>query len=120
MQTAKQLASIDVLSGGRMLLGAGVGWMAEEAAVLDMPWDRRGKRSDEQLEIFRRLFEENIPSFEGEFYDFEPVGFEPKPIQSPFPIWIGGSSPAAFRRAAKFGQGFHAAFQPLAAADEPA
>jgi len=112
VQTAKQIASLDVLSGGRAILGVGVGWMAEEAAVLNMPWDQRGKRSDEQLEIFRRLFTEAEPAFEGEFYGFPTVGFEPKPLQQPFPVWVGGSSRAAFRRIAQYGQAFHAAFQP--------
>jgi probable F420-dependent oxidoreductase len=112
VQTAKQIASLDVMSDGRAILGVGVGWMAEEAAVLGMPWDKRGKRSDEQLEIFHRLFTEQEPSFDGEFYSFPKVGFEPKPVQSPFPIWVGGSTPAAFRRVAKYGQAFHAAFQP--------
>ena len=87
--------------------------MAEEAAVLGMPWDQRGKRADEQLEIFNRLFTDETPSFEGEFYQFGDVGFEPKPIQDPVPVWVGGATPAAFRRVARFGHGFHAAFQPL-------
>lgn len=112
VQTAKQIASLDVLSEGRAILGVGVGWMAEEAGVLGMPWDKRGARSDEQLEIFRRLFTEAKPSFDGEFYSFPQVGFEPKPIQTPLPVWVGGSSPAAFRRTARFGHAFHAAFQP--------
>ncbi|MDC0360174.1 LLM class F420-dependent oxidoreductase [Alphaproteobacteria bacterium] len=112
VQTAKQIASLDVLSEGRAILGVGVGWMAEEAGVLGMPWDKRGARSDEQLEIFRRLFSEREPSFDGEFYSFPKVGFEPKPIQTPLPIWVGGSSPAAFRRVAQYGHAFHAAFQP--------
>jgi probable F420-dependent oxidoreductase len=111
--TAKQLASLDVVSDGRLILGVGVGWMAEEAAVLGMPWDHRGRRSDEQLQIFERLFNDPQPSFDGEFYGFPPVGFEPKPIQQPVPVWVGGSTPAAFRRTARFGHGFHAAFQPL-------
>ena len=112
VQTAKQIASLDVLSGGRAILGVGVGWMAEEAAILNMPWDQRGKRADEQLEIFRRLFTEAEPSFDGEFYSFPKVGFEPKPIQQPLPIWVGGSSKAAARRVARYGHAFHAAFQP--------
>jgi len=111
--TAKQLATLDVLSNGRLILGVGVGWMAEEAAVLGMPWDHRGQRADEQLQIFKHLFTEAEPSFEGQFYQFPPVGFEPKPIQQPVPVWVGGSTDAAFRRAARFGHGFHAAFQPL-------
>ena len=87
--------------------------MAEEAAVLGMPWDQRGRRSDEQLALFDALFTQANPSFEGEFYQLPTVGFEPKPIQSPLPIWVGGSSAPAFKRAAQFGTGFHAAFQPL-------
>ena len=111
--TAKQLATIDVLSQGRLILGVGVGWMREEAEVLGMPWDRRGKRSDEQLEIFETLFSQPDPSFTGEFYAFPEVGFEPKPVQNPVPVWVGGNTPAAFRRVARYGHGFHAAFEPL-------
>jgi probable F420-dependent oxidoreductase len=111
--TAKQLATIDVVSEGRLILGVGVGWMREEAEVLGMPWDNRGKRSDEQLEIFETLFREETPSYEGDFYSFPEVRFEPKPIQDPVPVWVGGNSPAAFRRTARFGHAFHAAFEPL-------
>ena len=111
--TAKQLATLDVLSNGRLILGVGVGWMHEEAAVLGMPFDQRGKRSDEQLDIFRLLFNEEEPDYDGRFYQLPKVRFEPKPIQNPVPIWVGGNSPGAFRRAARYGQGFHAAFQPL-------
>jgi probable F420-dependent oxidoreductase len=111
--TAKQLATLDVVSNGRLILGVGVGWMAEEAAVLGMPWDHRGKRADEQLQIFEALFTEEVPSFAGEFYQFAEVGFEPKPIQKPLPVWVSGSTDVAFRRTARFGHGFHAAFQPL-------
>lgn len=111
--TAKQLATLDVLSGGRLILGVGIGWMAEEAAILGMPWDNRGKRTDEQLELFHALFNQSEPEFHGRYYDIPRVGFEPKPMQSPLPIWVGGSGNAAFRRAARYGTGFHAAFQPL-------
>jgi len=108
---AKQLATLDVLSNGRLILGAGVGWMREEAEILGMPWDHRGARSDEQLELFQQLFTQERPTYSGEYYQLPEVGFEPKPVQTPVPIWIGGSSPAAFRRAGRFGSGFHAAFQ---------
>ena len=111
--TAKQLATLDVLSEGRLILGAGIGWMAEEAAILGMPWDQRGKRADEQLALFEVLFSESEPEFAGDFYEVPKVGFEPKPIQRPVPVWVGGASEGAFRRAARFGSGFHAAFQPL-------
>ncbi len=113
VETAKRLVTIDVLSGGRLILGVGVGWMREEAEVLGMPWDRRGKRSDEQLEVFRTLFSEDDPSYDGEFYSFPSVGFEPKPVQRPVPVWVGGNSAAAYRRVAQFGHGFHAAFETL-------
>lgn len=116
--TAKQLATLDVLSNGRVILGAGIGWMAEEAAILGMPWDNRGKRSDEQLALFSTLFNDAEPEFKGDFYTLPKVGFEPKPIQSPFPVWIGGASEAAFRRVARWGTGFHAAFQPLSTVTE--
>ena len=111
--TAKQIATLDVLSAGRVILGVGVGWMAEEAAVLGMPWDHRGRRADEQLELFQTLFTDTQPEFHGEFYDVPKVGFEPKPVQQPLPIWVGGSTEKAFARAARYGSGFHAAFQPL-------
>ncbi len=112
--TAKQLATIDVLSEGRLILGVGVGWMREEAEVLGMPWDRRGKRSDEQLEVFEALFTQPDPSYDGEFYSFGEVGFEPKPIQNPVPVWVGGNTTAALKRTVRYGHGFHAAFEPLA------
>ncbi len=115
--TAKQLATLDVLSNGRLILGCGVGWMAEEAAILGMPWDHRGDRSNEQLELFNRLFTEPEPSYEGRYYKLPAVGFEPKPVQKNVPIWIGGNTEAAFRRAGRYGTGFHAAFEPLADVD---
>jgi len=110
--TAKQLATLDVLSGGRLILGCGIGWMAEEAAILGMPWDRRGARANEQLELFECLFTRPTPRFEGRFYELPEVGFEPKPIQSPVPVWVGGNTDAAYRRAARYGSGLHAAFEP--------
>ena len=111
--TAKQLATIDVVSDGRLILGVGVGWMREEAEVLGMPWNNRGRRSDEQLEIFETLFRDKAPSYDGTYYSFPEVRFEPKPIQQPLPVWVGGNTPAAFRRTARFGHAFHAAFEPL-------
>jgi probable F420-dependent oxidoreductase len=113
VQTAKALASLDVVSAGRLILGVGVGWMQEEADVLGMPFDHRGQRSDEQLEIFRALFTDAHPSHQGRFYEFPPVGFEPKPVQTPLPIWVGGNTEAAYRRVARYGAAFHAAFEPI-------
>ena len=114
VQTAKLIATLDVLSEGRAILGAGIGWMREEFEVLGMPFDHRGKRADEQLEIFDRLFTDETPSYDGEFYSFPEIKFEPKPVQPHVPVWIGGASEPAFRRTARFGDCFHAAFEPLA------
>ncbi len=112
--TAKQLATLDVLSNGRLILGCGVGWMAEEAAILGMPWDHRGERTNEQLDLFARLFSEPNPSFDGKYYQIPEIGFEPKPVQKPVPVWVGGNTDAAYRRAGRYGHGFHAAFEPAA------
>lgn len=111
VQTAKLIATLDVLSEGRAILGAGVGWMREEFEVLGMPFDKRGKRADEQLEIFDALFTHDTPSYDGEFYSFPEIKFEPKPVQAHVPVWIGGASEPAFRRTARFGDCFHAAFE---------
>ncbi len=116
--TAKAIASLDHLSEGRVILGVGVGWMREEFEVLGMPYDHRGKRADEQLELFRRFFADGPASFSGEFYEVPEVGFEPKPPNRSVPIWVGGDSEAAFRRVARFGDAFHAAFQPLATVEK--
>ena len=111
--TAKAVASLDVVSDGRAILGVGVGWMQEEFEVLGMPFDHRGRRADEQLELFRALFTESSPSYHGDYYDVPEIGFEPKPVHGTVPIWVGGDTEPAFRRTARFGDAFHAAFQPL-------
>jgi len=98
VQTAKLLATLDVLSGGRVILGVGVGWMAEEFDALGMPFDHRGARADEQLEVFEALFSQRKPAYPGRFYHFPVVGFEPKPHQSHIPIWVGGHTEAFGRR----------------------
>ncbi len=113
IQTAKLIATLDVLSAGRAILGAGVGWMREEFEVLGMPFDHRGQRADEQLEIFELLFTDPAPSYDGRFHRFPEIRFEPKPVQPHVPVWIGGSSEPAFRRVARFGDCFHAAFEPI-------
>ncbi len=111
--TAKWMATLDVLSQGRAILGVGVGWMREEFEVLGMPFDHRGARADEQLEVFEELFTEELPSYDGRYYQFPPVGFSPKPPDNKIPVWVGGNSAAAFRRTARFGDAFHAAFEPM-------
>lgn len=107
--TAKTLATIDVLSGGRLTVGVGVGWLREEfAALAAPPFERRGAASDECLRIMKTLWTECPASFAGEFYRFADVRCLPFPVQRPHPpIWIGGHSPAALRRVARFGDGWH-------------
>ncbi|HSB42373.1 MAG TPA: TIGR03619 family F420-dependent LLM class oxidoreductase [Methylomirabilota bacterium] len=107
--TAKMLATIDVLSGGRVTVGVGVGWLREEFQALDAPdFDRRGAVSDESLRIFKALWTQDPASFHGEFYRFEAVRCLPHPVQKPHPpIWVGGHSRAALRRVARLGDGWH-------------
>jgi probable F420-dependent oxidoreductase len=107
--TAKMLATIDVLSGGRLVVGVGVGWWREEFEALHAPdFDRRGAVTDEYLRIFKTLWTESPAAFAGEFYSFEPLRFLPKPLQQPHPpIWVGGHSRAALRRVARLADGWH-------------
>jgi probable F420-dependent oxidoreductase len=109
--TAKMLATLDVLSNGRLILGAGAGWLAEEFEMLEVPFEKRGARLDDYIELIRALWTEDNPSFNGRYYKIEDVGFAPKPIQKPHPpIWIGGHSSPALRRAGRFGNAWHAAY----------
>jgi len=107
--TAKMLATIDVLSGGRVTVGVGVGWMREEFEALGAPdFDRRGAASDEYIRIFKALWTQDPASFQGEFYRFDAIRCLPHPVQKPHPpIWIGGHSKAALRRVARLGDGWH-------------
>jgi probable F420-dependent oxidoreductase len=107
--TAKMLASLDVLSGGRMIVGAGVGWMKEEfEAIGTEPFAERGKVTDEYIAAFRELWTSDHPSFSGKYCNFSNIVFLPKPMQKPaIPIWIGGHSEQAIRRAARLGDGWH-------------
>ncbi len=104
---AKAVATLDVLSGGRVILAVGVGHAKEEFDALGVPFAERGRIADEYLEAMGHLWSDEEPVFEGRFVRFEGVRFEPKPRQTPHPpIWIGGNSRAALRRAARFGQGW--------------
>jgi probable F420-dependent oxidoreductase len=105
--TAKQVADVDLLSGGRVDFGIGVGWLREEFDALNVPFARRGQRTDEYLQVMRSLWTEETSSFKGELYDLPPCRLYPKPVQSPHPpIHVGGESDAALRRAATYGQGW--------------
>jgi probable F420-dependent oxidoreductase len=107
--TAKMLATIDVLSRGRVTVGVGVGWLREEFEALDAPdFERRGAVSDEYLKIFKVLWTQAPATFQGEFHRFDSLRCLPQPVQTPHPpIWIGGHSTPALRRAARYGDGWH-------------
>ncbi|MGE3328836.1 MAG: LLM class F420-dependent oxidoreductase [Acidimicrobiia bacterium] len=104
---AKAYGSLDLLSGGRLTLGLGVGWSQAEYEALDRTFHDRGKRLDEIIEILRRSWTQDPTSFHGEAYDFGEMRVMPKPAHQ-IPLWIGGSSEAAYRRAVRLGDGFHA------------
>lgn len=113
--TAKQIVSADHLSGGRVIFGAGVGWMAEEFTLLGESFHDRGRRTNEYLQLIKTLWTEDNPRFEGDYFNVSDCGFAPKSTQRPHvPIWIGGESKAALRRAARLGNGWHSAGTSLA------
>jgi len=103
---AKQAAEVDVLSGGRLDLGIGVGWNPVEYEALGQDWDSRGRRQNEQVAAMQHLWCDDIVKFEGEWETLNGVGLNPPAIQRPIPIWFGGSVDAALRRAAKHGAGW--------------
>jgi probable F420-dependent oxidoreductase len=106
---AKMLTTLDVLSGGRTIVGVGVGWMEEEFKALDADFPNRGRVTDEHIQVFKALCTQDEPEYEGEHYKIRGFKFYPRPVQSPHPpIWVGGNSPPALRRAATLGDGWHA------------
>jgi probable F420-dependent oxidoreductase len=107
--TAKILSTIDVLSGGRLIVGVGAGWLKEEFEALGAPpFAERGKVTDEYILAFRELWTRDEPRFEGRYVKFADVIFAPKPVQKPHPpLWVGGESGSAMRRAARLGDGWY-------------
>ena len=103
---AKQAAEVDILSGGRLRLGVGVGWNHVEYEALGMEWKTRGARQAEQIEVMRRLWTEDLVTFKGKFHTLIDVNMLPVPVQRPIPIWFGGSSDAVVKRAARIGDGW--------------
>lgn len=104
---AKELATLDHLTGGRVELGIGVGWMKEEFDALGVPWERRGRRNDEYVEALRTVWSGSHVEYHGEFVDFEPLTCSPLPAQgADIPILVGGDSPSAVRRAARLANGY--------------
>ena len=104
---AKQLATLDVLSGGRVIFGVGVGYIEPEMSAIGVPMQGRGARSDEYLAAMRALWEQENPAFEGEHVSFEGVDAYPRPVQRPLPVIVGGHSAAAHRRAVRLGAGWY-------------
>lgn len=103
---AKEVATLDSLSGGRVELGIGVGWLREEFNALGVPWPRRGARTDEYIESMRALWDGDHASYSGDFVSFDDVSSNPKPTQGRVPIHIGGHSRFAAERAGRLGDGF--------------
>ena len=106
---AKMLATADVLSGGRVIVGCGAGWMREEFEALEAkPFEARGQVTDEYIEAFKELWTKDKPVYRGKFAAFDNIMFEPKPLQKPHPpIWIGGESRAAMQRAVRLGDAWY-------------
>jgi probable F420-dependent oxidoreductase len=103
---AKQAAEVDILTGGRLRLGVGLGWNFVEFETLGENFHNRGRRAEEQIEVLRRLWTEPVVSFEGRYHRIPAAGINPLPVQRPIPVWIGGSAEAAIRRAARLADGF--------------
>jgi len=104
---AKQVASLDVLSGGRLVLGVGVGYLEPEMRAVGVPMEGRGSRADEYLAAMRSLWEEPAPAYQGRYVAFEGVDAHPRPVQRPLPVVVGGHTRAAHRRAARVGEGWY-------------
>jgi probable F420-dependent oxidoreductase len=111
---AKQAAALDVLSGGRLRFGMGIGWNPVEYEALGENFKNRGKRSEEQVEVLRKLWTESVVTFNGEWHKITDAGINPLPVQRPIPIWFGGTDERALQRLAKLGDGWF----PLMAPDE--
>ena len=105
---AKEYATLDFLSNGRLDFGVGVGWSWEEFEACGAPWENRGKRCDEYLEVINTLWNDEVSSFEGDMYQLRECRMDPKPVQmGGIPICVGGHSDAALRRTARFGKGWY-------------
>ncbi len=103
---AKQAATLDVLSGGRLRLGVGLGWNEVEYTALNEDFHTRGRRLEEQIDVLRRLWTEPLVTYDGQWHHIPDAGLNPLPVQRPIPIWFGGSAEAGLRRAARLGDGW--------------
>ncbi|TFG77199.1 MAG: TIGR03619 family F420-dependent LLM class oxidoreductase [Thermodesulfobacteriales bacterium] len=105
---AKMVSTLDQLSGARVILGIGAGWLEKEFQALGVPYSDRGEMTDEFLKVLKTLWTQENPSFNGKYFNFSDIKFLPKPVQKPYPpIWIGGGSDKAIERAATYGDGWH-------------
>lgn len=102
----KAVATLDFLSGGRVILGVTLGWLREEFDALGADYSRRRQLLEDGIEILRTLWEQDQPSYQGETHSFLPLNVQPKPLQSPLPVYVGGHSRPALRRAAAMGDGW--------------
>jgi probable F420-dependent oxidoreductase len=111
---AKQAAEVDVLSGGRLRLGVGIGWNPVEYEALGENFKNRGRRSEEQIEVMRALWSRELVTFQGRWHKITDAGINPLPVQKPIPIWFGGNDDRVLRRLARLGDGWF----PLLAPDD--
>jgi probable F420-dependent oxidoreductase len=109
---AKQAAALDVLSGGRLRLGIGIGWNPVEYEALGENFHNRGRRSEEQVEVMRMLWTQELVTFRGQWHKITDAGLNPLPLQRPIPIWFGGSDDRALRRLARLGDGWFPLLRP--------
>ena len=109
---AKQAAAVDVLTGGRLRLGIGIGWNDVEYEALGENFGNRGRRSAEQIELLRLLWTQDVVNYEGRYHKVTHAGINPLPVQRPIPLWFGGGAPQVVRRLARLGDGWFPQFQP--------
>ncbi|EHB45302.1 putative F420-dependent oxidoreductase [Mycolicibacterium rhodesiae JS60] len=115
---AKQAAEVDLLSGGRLRLGIGLGWNPVEYEALGEDFSNRGRRSEEQVDVMRRLWTEQTVSYEGRYHTVTGAGLSPLPIQRPIPVWFGAASSRAYERAGRLGDGWFPMMAPGHGLDE--
>ena len=109
---AKQTAAVDVLSQGRLRLGIGIGWNAVEYEALGENFHDRGRRSEEQIDLLRKLWTNDLITYEGRWHKVTDAGLNPLPVQQPIPVWFGGAAPQTIRRVATMGDGWFPLFRP--------
>jgi probable F420-dependent oxidoreductase len=107
IELAKYSATLDQLSAGRFILGVGAGGTREESDALGLDFHRRGAIANEMMRVMRELWTSDMPAFSGPTWRFDSLRFSPKPVQRPLPMWVGGASPGALKRAATVGDGWH-------------